>query len=399
MSVSVSSVGLNFLIGLTQAVSVTKRRRGMREDKKREPAGLRSLLRALPKPLAVWRLPRRGARFELYRAKGLGTGQWDNAALFGCTLLARRSYRRYGEVPVLDSYDEKSAVYLVRARYRNFFPGQQRYFALEEWLSVRFIPASGSPPGTSDFDECSYQGEGVKLQEAIKERLFRGHADFLDGVVTISKVCGIHPYYAAQQEKDHGPPLAERHKYTDVCFALINKQFLEDYAGHPFRYLTGLFRDELIGKSLAVQAPTGEQLPEFTPAYATLGCAPSDIRLNRDASTYLFPGYFLRADQMIELLAVYINTESLPLSALHEYIPVESEDELLSLARQPLRAIEGLRRLGMLLHGVPGTGGEVGQKLRGLFDRFAADGPQLKIMERRRWNESIERFFQLKESA
>ncbi len=115
-----------------------------------------SQLSALPAPTAQYAAP--GVEFDVYRAKGLHRNRWNSRALKEIVLACRNSYARYGDRPLLDEYDKKAAIYLVRARYpvANL---QSPAGSLQEWLSIRMVPGDGKPTGVHEPEIFEWEGK------------------------------------------------------------------------------------------------------------------------------------------------------------------------------------------------------------------------------------------------
>lgn len=359
--------------------------------KQKNSKELQQVTSILPSPLTIYRTDT--VSCDIYRAKDMFCSQWNSEILQTLVVDARGSYYRYGNLSLLDSYDPKSAIYLVRASYKVFFHEAGQSLPVEEWLSMRFTPVEGVPFGTSDLDECMYTKGS--LIEKMRSELFNGATDCLKHVVTISRICGVHPYLA--NNKNFPVNISKRHHYTALCFALMNQQFLLD-SHQRFSYITGLFRDELIEKALTIQTRTGKCLPLFSSAYKMLNCLISEVILNRDASAYIFPGYFLKMDQLVNVLNSCLNAGKISFNILKQYIPIKSEAELATLMHNRESAGAYLYQLKALLQHKGPLGVDAsfnGKVLQKLLDSSIEDGPQLKIMEVGKWRDDIKQFFLL----
>jgi hypothetical protein len=124
---------------------------------------IRELGTALPPPIAKRVIG--GIQFEVYRAKSLFRDEWESDALRKLVVASRTSYQRWGDFRPLDRDDGKAVVYLVRLDYphREKLDGAM----IEEWVSYRFVPASGDPP---DVEELSlFVCDGKPVMEAARE--------------------------------------------------------------------------------------------------------------------------------------------------------------------------------------------------------------------------------------
>lgn len=314
-------------------------------------------LKKLPAPTAAY--AGAGARFELYRAKDLH-GHWNGTALKRITMASRKAYARYGKRPLLDAYDKKAAIYLVRAVYRANVQGA----VSEEWLSVRMVPGDRSPQGVSEPEIYELAGKSVDhwMKKKINVRDFWGH------VASSSRMCGIHPYL--RKKNGAVAPLADpRHRYTAICFALIHKQFVIDHplSRFPYAYITAMIRPDFYKERLAYRANGRTVRPVHGTAHAFLGVPRADIRVRRATYSYAFPLYWLHNQKLLRLVnTLRAKVRKTPLQKLEPKMLAG----LAATGRRPL-TIAGLRIEPA--------------KMRRLVDRFVPDVPELKITEAARW--------------
>ncbi|MEK7680450.1 MAG: hypothetical protein AAB348_00130, partial [Patescibacteria group bacterium] len=83
------------------------------------------------------------AVFSIFKVKDLNSSNWASETLKNAVLVVRSSYLRYGDVQLIDDYDEKSQIYLCRVKF--ILSGSENLpdsFA-EEWFSVRFVSGNG----------------------------------------------------------------------------------------------------------------------------------------------------------------------------------------------------------------------------------------------------------------
>ena len=114
----------------------------------------------------------RGILFSVYKAKDLHNPRWLDKNLYKILLILRRSYYKYGKRPLIDEYDGKSAIYLVRAKKGPY----------EEWLSFRFTPNDGKPLGGSEIE--IYYSNGRLLSAIAREKLFGGRKSFWKYIIS-----------------------------------------------------------------------------------------------------------------------------------------------------------------------------------------------------------------------
>ncbi len=285
---------------------------------------LASLLSKLPKPTAQYAAP--GAEFDVYCVKDLSRNHWNSPALKEILLLCRGSYSRYGDRPLLDEYDTKAAIYLVRARYPASFHAPFSMIPcpkIEEWLSVRIVPGDGKPLGVHEPEIFEWNGKTADalMQKKIGVRTGR---DFWKQVAGSQRMCGIHPYWKKEKgkrKKEIGKrgfhfPFSKitflkdpGHRYTAVCFALMHAQFVRDYPlkRFPYRYITSLIRSDYYKKGLAYIARGGGKSvrpvrPVFTSARAFLGLRRGGERVKRDVFSYQYPLYWFDAQRLLRLV-------------------------------------------------------------------------------------------------
>ncbi len=311
------------------------------------------------------------AVFTLFIAKNLYNPKWNSEVLKKITLEARRSYLRYGKVPLTDSYDKRAAVYLCRVTYAS----------AEEWLCVRFVPGSVTSNFLEDMSHYFYKGKSIS--HLIKQKLFFGKTNWQNRLVSMSRLCGVLPYFVGggKKTKLHGSL-----KYSSEALVLINKEF---FSKHNFSYLSAVFRLELLKKILHSGSSISLSLSE---AHKTLGCRPEDIYLNRNTSAYYFPGYFLNLPQMVELLEKLVKEKKLTVGSIKNYIKSYAYNFNKKIKNKKyaeiLKMTAGIDKLLL----APGkiSGSKIsGNELRALVEKNVADGPKLKIIAVDKWKKQL----------
>ncbi|MBI2021152.1 hypothetical protein HYS99_01410 [Candidatus Giovannonibacteria bacterium] len=287
-----------------------------------------------------------GVSFYLYKAKNLHNPKWINENLYKITLILRRSYFRYGKRTLIDEYDKKSAIYLVRAQKGSY----------EEWLSYRFTPNNGKPIGGGEIE--IFSSNGISLSDIARKKLFKGQKNFWRYIVSTSRMCGV--------------PLRTPHKYTGLCFAIISYVFILDSIKnkYPFKYTTGIINEKLVKDALTVRKGQVKLCPHFTPSYKTLHISKNSVKINRNIYTYKFPTYFLNNTQLLSTLKKLVNSKDLPKSVLN----LEKFSEFISKNGK----IRGSRLTR--------------EELRSIIDKNVKDGPEFKLTKILDWNRSILRF-------
>lgn len=313
--------------------------------------------------------------FSVYKAKNLNDNKWNSAVLKKLVMLARQSYLRYGAVPLIDDFDNKSAVYLCRVNYS--YQYKKRSILLEEWLSVRFVP--GSEQGSmDDLNQHLYGGRSVS--ELIKAQLFPNEDCFQNNLVAISRICGIHPYDSLAPEKSYRW-LPKKLKYKAISFALINKDFFSQQA---FSYIIGVFREELL-KELLRHAKFSLVIPK---AHKLLHCRADKIYLNRDLLAYRYPGYFLNIRHFISLLKKLIKRKKISVTAIKKYIPFSNKVINKKQYKEILKSAMGMSNLLLSQGVIPGSKID-GKELRALVGKHVADGPSLNMIAVSDWQAQL----------
>ncbi len=309
--------------------------------------------------------------FRIYLAKNLYNSKWNSALLKKITLEARHSYLRYGQVPLIDNYDKNAEVYLCRVTYA----------PMEEWLCVRFVPGSAASIFLEDLSGYFYKGKSIS--RLIKQKLFFGKNNWQRKLVSMSRLCGISPYFFGVGKKTKP---SNSLKYSGQALALVNNHF---FSKHNFSYLSAVLRPELLKKILHPNPKASLFLPE---AHKTLGCRPEEIYLNRNLFAYHFPGYFLNLFQMIRLLEKLIQEKKLTVNAVKKYVKMYAPDFNKKLKNKKyaeiLKSTAGLDKL-LLARGRIAGAKINGNELRDLVEKNVDDGPELKIIAVDKWKKQL----------
>lgn len=350
---------------------------------------IRELTKKLPKAVRCCQFG--SAKFEIYRAKNLFSKKWVDPVLKALVIEARKSYCRYGDTLPLDEYDTKSAIYLVRAIY----PKPASRGNVEEWLSTRLVPASGHPDGIEDLSLFSFSKytskESWPVHQLIKEKLFNG-SSWKKYLVASSRTCGIKPFWRSGNGVG---ALDSGNKHTPICFALIHRQFVEDYKTSelPYRYFVGTVIDKFVDKALTLELKGQKFAPAFTSAYQTLGLSSSKfIKINRktnDFYAYRFSTYFLNFHQLINCFQSLCRTNQLTNETFFHYSGLRGEfQRLLGNNELSIEKFSFLSKLLTVRGKIMGSA-FTGAELRDLVAKMVEDGPELKITKGEVWFESI----------
>lgn len=344
------------------------------------------LLQSLPPPIAQYHSD--VASFSVYLAKELYRPEWITEPLRQLVAEARKSYLRYGDVPLFDDFDNKATIYLIRSSYAIPFAGQHA----EEWLSVRFVPNDGIPPYTEDLTLCI--ALNTSLVQLVKERLFPNTSDWLPHVFSISRLCSITPYYMPLHvsRPPEISPLSSKLRHTLASFVLAHLSFLRNtkHRGDTVQYITGLFRQELLSNVLTLRTMNNDRIPAFVPASRTLDVQlPDDVRIIRERIAYHFPHYFLRMDQLNALFSRLHGMDMLPQTTFHYYFKTSFKPEYLMLHMRSWNPDpKELSRL-LMIRGRIKYSPLTGEKLRALIQQYVQDGPVLQIMQHQDWERSL----------
>jgi len=312
----------------------------------------------LPLPQKTYKLGD-GTVFDIFRAKNLFSPDWNHPHLEALVLFARSSFGRYGARPLLDNFDAKAAIYIIRASY----PDSASHGRTEEWLSIRMVPGDGVPIGGGELELYSYKDRD--LESELRDRFFPKDSEFWRFVASSSRMCGIHPYSAQSTSSSKtGTDSQTKHRFTALCFAMIHLEFLADYPllQFPYRFITAIIRSDFAGKILAVRTDKISLGPCFTPAHELLKIPEKNIHLKRDLYAYAFPLYWLDP-QELELVFKELVTagkfKSLP--------PKETWGKILMTQGE----ISGAKITG--------------EALRQMVDSRVQEIPKLKITESAKW--------------
>lgn len=310
----------------------------------------------------------------IFCAKSLQNTTWNSPELKQLVGNARRSYERYGDVPLYDEYDERAAVYLAITTYQKNVAGLQVRFV--EVASIRFVPGYGDRPVIEDFE--LFHIAGKSLLEFLKEAPHCNRA-ILDNVVSISRLSATEPVPIGNNVYNTlrvglVPPLKRRSIAS--AFILMNHHFFSN-EGVRFEYISGVMRRELM-----ISLARGSRVEElwsrsFPLADDFLMCGPCDVALNHSSEVvYRFPGYFLNREQIRQLLLELLETDRLTYRTLEAVLKVPIEK--LSLVHDFEVILSRLGRLFSYKGDLP-YAGITGEYLRQLVRMRIADGPRLYL--------------------
>ncbi len=362
---------------------------------------IRSLVLNLPDPAIRVSFP--GLDIDVYHAKSPYTSEWKSPKLRNLVYEARKSYRAYGDVPPFDRYDDKSWIFLARAQ------GSAGETVINNLFSLRFVPGNQEPRRTEDLDflEChDAKGSHMPLWDLMKARLkpLNNLSDeqALEKTITQSRFCRIPAFYSDETSEDMNVFLNPSNN-AGLSFALMNKAFLQDVRmlKLPIEILTCQMHKHLSDFLLAYQVNEGQRLSlPFTQAWEVLGLPYAEtVYLNRadqNVYCYKYPGYFLDIKSLSEVLKKLIMKGHLSETTLKRYFPSIPNDRNVLNKLSKLLRVDCLSQLGELLtiQGHIDDSNITGELLRTYLD-FVDDGPVMRIMLMRRWEEGVDKMIKV----
>lgn len=350
---------------------------------------VRDLSKDLPKPLSGW--IQNNALISIYRAKNIFKPLWNDQELRRLTELARVESNLY-ERPVYDEYDEKSAIYLARARYYQKPSRGSSEIVIEEWLSVRLVPGLGEPSGAGEL-EMFYNGN-ESTEQLMQKHLYAGNRNFMQFVAASNRMCAIRPYFLAEHKTKLMP---RKLQFSAMLYGLINWHFVHDYlGGGKYHYITGVILDNIVRNSLEIMFDGKIYGTCFISADKTLALDTKELRINRYARghyAYKFPAYFLNFNELVSLLKRLSDQGKISEATLKHYLQYDREFE--EITEDFKSSLFTFRHAGSLF----GATGRLyasqltGEELRMIADQEVSDGPKLRITPIHKLEKSIDELF------
>lgn len=346
----------------------------------------------LPTPVREYQFG--DVHFFVYKVKDKKERIFPNEALYSLLQEARRSYLRYGQVPLTDSYDEKSSIYLTRVVYPHTVDNVA--FPIEEWVSVRFVPASGNPLLSEDLDVCVYQNQPLTL--SLRKTLFPNRIDPLKHLVTISRICRIAPRVPTENVFFTGTFIPQKNTYTALAFTAMNKVFLEESEknGDEIDFFTALAREELFEKVLHFERGEKKAIFPFAAAENILNPDKKHrLRINRNILSYRHPGYFLNLEELIQLFGKLIDFGRLTEKSWQQHIKTqisfaECQEHSKTLPyHEILETLDGLSEMLLAPSWIENSRMH-GTELRSLVDICVSDAVKLYMSPIDSWKKEIE---------
>lgn len=357
---------------------------------------LRRIEKDLPAPSYTERI--HDTTFEIFVVKHAFSDIWKNDLLRRLIVEARKTYRSlYGEIPLIDEYDKKSVIYLVKSSYALSVGSVPIQCA--EWLTVRFVPAGDSPVSNEDLDFYLYKGTHPifdVLLKKIKEFKTGDINNARSKIVALSRLSAIRPYpldtvIASETKKYFATN--KRNFHTALSFALVNKYFLQ-YAKElklPIQFITCQMHEKTTKKTLSHALSNEVKLLDFVPLYRQLGVKRASLvainRNNPQVYIYRYPGYFLDIAHLSKTLRYLLRKKRLTPQTIQSYL---DKDVLLEdMLRDP--KIHHFRHMGKLFMAKGEISPEqlTGEELRSILSNRVQDGVKLYLMRTTAWEKSV----------
>lgn len=285
-----------------------------------------------------------GVKFDIYLAKKFNTDQWQDESLRSLVLKCRESFYRYGKVALEDGYDNKSLICIVGASYLV----EERL--VKEWLTIRLVPAQGEPMLSEDL-QVEFLDQ-KKLYELIKEKLFNSQENSAQRLFTISRFCGIAPYF-----QDSFQPLQNQKKikFTALSFALLCNFSLK-YINYSDKhvYITAMFHHNIFERIIYLKHNAQEAYLELPDTHETLSVHP-DILKSFFPGDVVFrhPTYFFKIKELILWVKKMLSEGKINNDTLRLILKKEIDWDIAhqQLVNNKLAVVSQLSSLGDLLSG------------------------------------------------
>ncbi len=305
-----------------------------------------------------------GPTIKVFRVKRALDPCWGNAALYQLLTIARASYLRYGQINPLDEYDNKAVIYAARVSYS--YKGAQ----LCEWLSLRFVPHSGTPIG---FEDTSFYLRGNKpVIHEIRRRILNPNGLSLRDCVSGSRICGVGPYLP---KPGYAQELPRHNQFAGLCFAAMHRPFFQDYP--EYKLLISQIPDNFLERVLTTP-PMPK--PHLTTASRALGYADQAVRLDRNNRyIYKFPLYFLNPGDVLTMFQRLYYDGQINEATLIHYFGNRLTSAMIKSGNWP--SMEKLSNLGLMFNADGRICGSklTGEDLRGIL-ASVQDGPKLRVV-------------------
>ncbi len=339
----------------------------------------------LPAPFQVFE--KGGVKCEVFIAKNLHTDKWEDSHLHSLVLLCRRSFLRYGKVLSEDGFDKKALVLLARTKY------MMGGHITEEWLSIRFIPATGEPYLSEDLK--LKLSSGKTFFEVIKEKLFSNSDQASDFLLTISRICGILPYNISE-----GKFIAKKLQYTALTSAwtfLVMTNILQ--TENKYQYVTALFHQNIFRYIKQRENNDNTAILDLPNAHEVLKLPGSYFdNIEVGDTAYFFPTYFYNLQNLVDWLKKIIDDGLVQEGVINKFLlkPIDWKVVESQLKNDKVSLVRSLSGLGNFLAfdgRIDGVGCS-GDELRKKLELEVAKSFSLKLFSRQDLKNKIQLFLE-----
>ncbi len=328
-----------------------------------------------------------GVKFDIYLAKNFFTDKWRNESLRNLVLKCREAFHRYGKVALEDSYDDKSLVSIVGVSYLV----AER--PVKEWITVRLIPASGEPFLSEDLEvEFSNQ---KKLYDLIKEKLFYNQDDSIQRIFTISRFCGIAPYF---QDNFQLVENKQKIKFTALSFVLLCRFSLK-YFNLPDKhvYVTAMFHHHIFERIFFFKHNNNQTYLELPDTYETLSVHPDSLKIFFPGEiSFRHPTYFFRIKELVIWIKKMLIQEKISVVTLKSVLKKEIDWDNVEqqLLDNKLELIKQLSSLGDIVSGDEILPGNIcsREQLRKILEEEVPRSLILKLVHQSDLEQKINKF-------
>ncbi|PIT87916.1 MAG: hypothetical protein COU31_00320 [Candidatus Magasanikbacteria bacterium CG10_big_fil_rev_8_21_14_0_10_40_10] len=318
--------------------------------------------------------------FEIYKAKDLFTKDWVSQAHQDIIKNIRRSYLRYGDIDLIDEYDEKAVVFFCRVLDQQNCLFEQGV----EFFTSRFVPAHGEPHSTEDLDLFLCQNKTI--HDWFKNTLLSREKNYLQNIITVSRNAGVSGCQL-QNNENHEPA---KLKHSALSFIFMNHVFASEYGGQ-YKYLTAVLRDEIFARYKDKIRDFFDHDLVFPRFNKLLGLDEHELKLKRERTVYKYPGYFLNSSQITSLIENLYQQEKLSYRTLSRYIKDFSPEIFFDKNASWRETVCRLKGLGRMFsqQGVLEFSDLTGEELRELIDNVVDDAPGLHAIRFEDWREQL----------
>ncbi|MEI6532714.1 MAG: hypothetical protein WCO06_02650 [Candidatus Roizmanbacteria bacterium] len=336
--------------------------------------------------------------YSVFLAKPI-FGEWIDIYLKDIVLKTRHAYRHYysDSIPLIDDYDDKSAIYLVRV-IEDLNIDKSIQIKREKWYSMRFTYGGGIPNSTEDIDFYMHddQGKQTSMYQYIKNNLKKiaSNLDTIDykNIISLSRICSTPSYFKNSSQRimyEQYMVDKENKSHAGIAFGLMNKWFDASEVMKSISVVTIQTHYHMVEIILSIKKENNILRYGFVLANDYCENKNGSVCLVRNSqSVYIhkYPGYFFDLEDLSKLLNNLIEDGKISLERLSLYFDVPVKDVLLNPKREHFRRFSELFEDNNHL-----IKNEIdGLELKKLVNQYVKDGPLLYIMNADAWNKSIQ---------